>query len=402
MKVSPTQYGRRCRPLRILLVAPHPFYQERGTPIAVDLLLRVLSERGERVDLLTFHEGEERTYPGVVIHRTRPWLKVQGVPPGFSAKKLACDVTLFFRFLGLLRRERYDVVHAVEEAAMMAAVLCPLFSVPYIYDMDSLISRQIVDKYPRLAFLEGLLRVVEGMPMRFAHTVVPMCDALADAAAQYREHGICVLKDVSLAESLMGDAVGQPEDVRAELGLTGQMVMYIGNLEPYQGIDLLLESVSLAVRRIENLNLVVIGGSAAHIERYRARAAELGLRSHVHFLGTRPVAAIGDYMRQADVLVSPRTRGVNTPMKIYSYLDSGVAVLATALPTHTQVLSEAIAALVPAEPPAFAEALVELLSDSALRSRLTANAKRHVHREHSYESFRKAVDGIYDSVARAA
>jgi hypothetical protein len=50
--------------MNILLLAPHPFYQERGTPIAVDLLLRVLAERGEQVDVLTYHEGEDRAYPG--------------------------------------------------------------------------------------------------------------------------------------------------------------------------------------------------------------------------------------------------------------------------------------------------------------------------------------------------
>ena len=53
-------------------------------------------------------------------------------------------------------------------------------------------------------------------------------------------------------------------------------------------------------------------------------------------------------MAQADVLVSPRTKGANTPMKVYSYLDSGVAVLATRLPTHTQVMNDETALL--AEP----------------------------------------------------
>ena len=49
---------------------------------------------------------------------------------------------------------------------------------------------------------------------------------------------------------------------------------------------------------------------------------------------------------EADVLVSPRLKGLNTPMKIYSYLDSGTAVLATRLRTHTQVLDDRTAYLV--------------------------------------------------------
>ena len=59
--------------MKVLILAPHPFYQERGTPIAVDLLIRALSERGDDVDLLTFHEGVDHSYPGFHIFRIKPW-----------------------------------------------------------------------------------------------------------------------------------------------------------------------------------------------------------------------------------------------------------------------------------------------------------------------------------------
>ena len=41
--------------MRALVIAPQPFYEERGTLIAIDLLLRALSDRGDQVDLLTLH-----------------------------------------------------------------------------------------------------------------------------------------------------------------------------------------------------------------------------------------------------------------------------------------------------------------------------------------------------------
>ena len=75
--------------MNILLLAPHPFYQERGTPIAVDLLLRVLAERGEQVDVLTYHEGEDRAYPGpgaVRLFRIPPPPACRNIRPGFSLK----------------------------------------------------------------------------------------------------------------------------------------------------------------------------------------------------------------------------------------------------------------------------------------------------------------------------
>ena len=93
------------------------------------------------------------------------------------------------------------------------------------------------------------------------------------------------------------------------------------------------------------------------------------------------MSLLQDLLRQADVLVSPRLKGLNTPMKIYSYLDSGTAVLATRLPTHTQVLDDRTAYLVDPEPGPLGAGLAELLSDGALRRRLAAQAKEYVQEE---------------------
>ena len=133
--------------MRILILAPHPFYQPRGTPIAVDLLLRAWSERGDEVDVLTFHEGSDRVYEGIRIYRIKPLVTIQGVRPGFSGKKLLCDFHMFLKFVSLMRKEDYDLVHAVEESAFMALAVYPLASKPFVYDIDSSITTQIVNKY---------------------------------------------------------------------------------------------------------------------------------------------------------------------------------------------------------------------------------------------------------------
>ena len=102
--------------MKILLLAPQPFYEERGTPIAVDLLLKALSDRGESVDVLTYPIGEDRQYPGVTLHRLPKIPGIRKVKPGPSFPKIVCDVVMMFRAARMARRTRYDVVHAVEES----------------------------------------------------------------------------------------------------------------------------------------------------------------------------------------------------------------------------------------------------------------------------------------------
>ncbi|NOY83684.1 MAG: glycosyltransferase family 4 protein [Nitrospirae bacterium] len=379
--------------MKVLVVAPQPFYQERGTPIAVDLLLKTLSDRGDEVDLLTFHEGSDRSYPGLKIVRIKPWFPVRNIKPGFSLKKLICDAHLFAQFLHLMTIQKYDLVHALEEAAFMALLACPIRKVPYIYDMDSSMTTQLIDKMKPLKKIEGFLRLLEGLPMRSADIVMPMCDALAEEARFRGAKSVIVLKDVSLVG--YGTETDTVLHLKKELGADKKIVMYIGNLEFYQGMNLFLESVSLIYKDLPEMSVVIIGGADLDIEKYRHLSKKLGLEQVVHFYGKKPVADIAAYMRQADLLVSPRIQGVNTPMKVYSYLHSKTAVLASDLPTHTQVMTSKIAVLAKAEAPSFSDAMKRIICDDVRREELALEAYHYIEKEHSYEVFKQQVNKAY-------
>ena len=56
--------------MNILFLAPEPFFQERGTPIAIKLALQVLSKRkGTKVKVICYNEGTEENFEGVEIKR---------------------------------------------------------------------------------------------------------------------------------------------------------------------------------------------------------------------------------------------------------------------------------------------------------------------------------------------
>ncbi|HEX2906312.1 MAG TPA: glycosyltransferase family 4 protein [Phototrophicaceae bacterium] len=378
--------------MKILFLAPMPVYQERGSPIAVKLLLEVLSQRGCEVDALVFHEGEDFQLKDLTLYRTPALPFVRNIRPGFSLKKLVCDVFLFFIALRLILTRRYQFIYAVEESAFMALIFKAIFRIPYIYDMDSSLAQQMVEKYVFLRLAAPVLSFFEGLAVNHAAAVVPVCDALADVSAQYHPQKTVVLYDVPQL-----DKGGKTtENLRQQLGITGVLAMYVGNLETYQGLDLLLASFALAQTRINNLSLVVIGGAPEHIERYQQQTTALNLQPQVHFIGPRPVDQLSAYLEQADILVSPRIKGINTPMKVYSYLASGKPVLATDLRTHTQILDRQVAVLAAPEAPAFAEALVQLASDAPLRQQLGANGQRLIAEKHNYAAFLAAVNGLLD------
>jgi hypothetical protein len=92
---------------RILLVTPQPFYEDRGTPIAVADTCRALGELGYAVDLLAFPIGEDLSIPGVTIHRCPNPFRVRSVPIGFSAGKCMLDAMLLRSFEYLMSTREY-------------------------------------------------------------------------------------------------------------------------------------------------------------------------------------------------------------------------------------------------------------------------------------------------------
>jgi glycosyltransferase involved in cell wall biosynthesis len=374
-------------PLRILVLAPQPFFVQRGTPIAVRMLLQSLSQAGHACDAIVLAGGEDVELPGVrVIRVPAP----RGLGPGFSAGKLLADALMVPAVAWRLLRHRYDMIVAVEEAAFMALALKPVFGVPYIYDIDSSIPEQIRDRFALPAWLDRALVAAERRAVRGSVGAIPCCRALGEMVRGYDAAlPVQTLEDVSLVDAAAG---GRPEDCRFD----EPVVMYVGNLERYQGVDLLIEGFARSRAQGAAARLVVIGGTPAAIAAHRDIARAAGVEDAVTFAGPRPVSEIGRYMEAATIVVSPRVQGRNTPMKIYSYLDSGRPLLATRLPTHTQVLDDAIAMLVEPTPEAMGQGIAALLADPGLRARLADAAAARVAAEFSPEAYRRKLLGFLE------
>ena len=384
------------RVLSILVIAPQPFFQNRGTPIAVRLLVEELARLGHKVHLLVFHEGEEVELAGVQVHRIRALPGIKNIPPSLSWKKLVCDVFLFAKAARLLRQQRFDVVHAVEESAFMAMVLHKIFGVPYIYDMDSSLAMQVADKFALLKPVRPLLDFCERLAVRRSAGVVAVCKSLEDIAIGYAPDKLVVrLEDISL----LGDGDSSDEMLRERYGISGPIMLYVGNLEGYQGIDLLLTSFRLARDQGCRGNLVIIGGTAATIAHYRQKAEDLEIAEGTFFVGPRPVNLLGHFLAQADILLSPRIQGNNTPMKLYSYLDSGKVVLATDLPTHTQVLTEDFACLVNPARESMAAGMARLLADPVLCRELGEKGRKVARDNYSITAFRRKLRSFYGTIS---
>ena len=381
--------------MNILLIAPQPFFQNRGTPIAVKMLAQVLAEYGHTIHLLTYHEGDNVFIKNVIIHRipALPWIR--DIRPGFSFKKVICDIFVFFAAIRLINTYTIDIIHAIEESVFFAMIFRYLYGKEYIYDMDSSMSDQLIEKYPHLSLLNTVFEFFESQAVKHSLGVIPVCKSLETKARQYSPFkNLLRLEDVSMLDKRVNFPISLKEMIKVD----GKIIMYVGNLESYQGINLLLNGFSIACERNSKIHLVIIGGAKEDLIKYRSFSKELKIENRIHFLGPRPIEHLHYYLSNADVLVSPRLKGNNTPMKIYSYLDSGRPVIATDLETHTQVLNDTISILVPPEPTKLADAILSVIENNEFAQEIVSNANHFIQANHTIEAFAAKLNFFYKKI----
>lgn len=383
--------------MKILFLAPQPFFRVRGTPINIRSLVTALGEAGHEVDLVCYPYGEDVHIPGVRIHRVRrlPWVKDVKVGP--SLAKIPLDLLIFFKAWNLLSRNRYDVIHAVEESAFMALWLKRRFRCHFIYDMDSHISDQLrytgfLSSGPVLA----LVRRMEKSACRGADLVITVCPSLTETVTRIApEARVVQIEDAPLQASFHEDGEGAKR-LRSQLGIGNRpAVVYTGNLESYQGVALLVRAARKVVEKIPEVCFVIVGGEPYQVSSLVQLTKQLQLEDNVIFTGKRPLEEMPAFMTLATLLVSPRVSGENTALKLYTYMQSGRPIVATRLPTHTQVLDDTCAVLVAPDPSMLAEGILQVLRDPLHARTLAREATARVAARYSLASFKYKVRQAY-------
>jgi glycosyltransferase involved in cell wall biosynthesis len=376
--------------VRILMIAPEPFFEPRGTPFSEFHRIRALTALGHQVDLVTYPFGQNVSMPGLRVFRSlRPPL-VDHVKIGPSLAKIPLDALLVLTAIRRAFAGRYDVVHSHEEGGLIGAVLAALMRVPHLYDMHSSLPQQLSNfAFSRSRVIRYVFLAIERFMIRRSKVVIVICPSLEETVKAVDPQARTVLIENAPGSGEDVPTARQAAEVRRSLGVavSTPLVLYTGTFEAYQGLDMLFDAMATVRQARPDARLVLAGGRAEQVTRAREHAGAAGIADVTIFAGERPASEIPGYLLAADLLVSPRSRGTNTPLKIYQYLRSGKAIVATRLLTHTQVLSDDTAILTDATPAGFAAGILAGLSDHERAARVGRQARELAETKYSYDAY---------------
>jgi len=388
---------RKPQKFTVLMIAPEPFFQPRGTPFSEYYRIKALTELGIQVDLLAYPIGENRQIPGLAIYRSFRPPGVRNVPVGPSLTKVYLDFFLFFKALWMLLTGKYDFIHTHEEGCFIGILARKIWRIPHLYDMHSSLPEQFTNfEYTKSRFIVRAFAWLEHLTLKNADIIITICPHLSDVVKAVVPKKTPYLVENTFTEEEQGPCPeAEAQALRNDFGIGDvPMILYAGTFEAYQGLDILVEAAAGVLKEKPEVHFVLVGGNPDQVEEIRRLVREHKISDSVHLTGNLPPDRIPCFIAACTALVSVRKQGVNTPLKIYSYMKSGKPIVATRHMTHTQVLDDSTAFLTGLDAPSFAEGILTVLNSPDETEKRTRKAREVAEAHYSNAAYREKMETI--------
>ena len=384
--------------MRVLMLAPTPFFGDRGCHVRILEEVRGLRPLGVEVLVATYHVG--RDVPEVPVVRTPslPW--VRRLPVGFSIHKPYLDLLLLVTAARAARTFRPDVLHGhLHEGAALATLLGRRLGRPAVADLQGSLTGELIDHHalPASGPLPRLSRAIERAIVRGPSRVLA---SSASFARELCERWAAGDRVVPLPDGVDPDVFrpGLPaDDLRDALGLTGKrIVVYLGVLTAYQGVDDLLAAWPAVVAALPDAHLLLMG--YPNESRYRARVAAAGLGVSVTVTGRIDYAQAPRYLALGEVAISPKRSATEANGKLLNYMASGLATIAYDGPVSREILGEAGVFVPLGDRGALGTACAGLLADAGERKWRGQALRERAVGEFGWPALAGRLAGVYRDV----
>ncbi|NJK79562.1 MAG: glycosyltransferase family 4 protein [Chloroflexaceae bacterium] len=402
-------------PQRILMIAPTSFFSDYGCHVRILEEILVLQQRGHKIVLATYHNGDD--LPGIDIRRSWdvPWIKRAMV--GSSRHKLYLDIALSWRGLRVALATRPTIIHAhLHEGALIGAVLKRMLRVPLVFDYQGSMTSEMLD-HGFLKPSNPLYKPLHWLEQQINQQADAVVTSTFNAAALLRQQQTVDRDRIHTVPDRVNTNRFRPFDpqqddpaaweaqrreLRAQLGIPEgrRIVAYLGLLAPYQGTNMLIQAAQQVVARLPDVHFLIMGYPDP--ASYRAYAESLGIGDHVSLPGRIYYRDAHAYLRLGDVAVAPKMSATEGSGKISNYMAMGLPVVAFDTPVSREMMGGAGLYARLGDADDLAARIIEVLDDPARAANLAAAGRARALSEFAWEQAAIEIEAIYARVLAPA
>ena len=387
--------------MKIVMIAPTPFFADRGCHTRIYGEIRGLQQLGHRVILVTYGLGRDMPGAETVRCPNFPWYRK--LTAGHSVWKILLLPLIARTARKTIRKEKPDVVHAHLHEGALAARWCRFFHRKplYVFDCQGSLSGELAG---HKAVKQGgtffrFIRLIERKIDSF-FPVITQSEQLTEQLKSFGVPGekICNAMDAADTELYRP---AEPDRALAEklgIDLSKPRVLYMGLLSEYQGTSLMIRAFALAAERIPDLQFIIIG--YPNEEKTRRELAEAGIPERTVLVGKIPYEETARYLSLSEVGAAPKISPAEGDGKLYNYMAMGMAAVCFDRSVSREILGDAglYAPLGDAE--AFGEQLVRLLRNPEERRSLGRKAAERAE-QFSIRRQAEKIDAFYRELTHA-
>ena len=387
--------------MKILMIAPTPFFADRGCHVRIYEEIKALQDLGHEIVLCTYGIG--RDVPNVNIVRTyNPfWYKKLSAGPSYT--KILLLFALLFTTIKTAWSFRPDLFHCFLHEGALIGRLCRLifWRMPMVFDCQGSLTSELLQHgfFPKLSLRHKFFRFIEGIIVHWFPVVV----SSGNLVNELTEMGVAKNRIVFVGDGVDTDVFNGGEfdfELANELGIVPDKprVLYVGLLEKYQGTDVMLEAFSHVVEKHPDTQFIIIG--YPNEDEYVTRARELGIGSNCKFLGRIDYNQLPRYLTLAKIAVAPKISKTEGDGKLYNYMAASMAIVAFDREVSRQILADTAMFATFNDARSLAEKLSQLITCKEDCEKLGQAARERAIKELSWQAVSNRIEDLYERLMK--
>ena len=386
------------------MIAPIPFFEDRGAPIRVYEEAKSLTILGNVVDIICYHLG--RDVPEInKIHRiiNIPWYKKTTAGPSYH--KIYLDILLFFKVLNVLKSKNFDILHAhLHEGSAIAQFINILHKTkkPMLFDAQGSLTGEMMS-HGYLKKNSSSLKLWEYIEKKIYNgsgyiiASSPYLVEIIKEKFQIPPDKIKLIFD-GVDTELFNPNKYKKEKILTKYGLMNrQIVLYTGLFNKYQGTNFLIEKVIPKVVKENPKAIFILIGYPK--EEYVKLAKNIGVYNNILFTGKIKYHDIPPFLAAADVAVSPKfIKSGEANLKMFTYMAMGLPTVSFDYKYNKLILQSTGLITKPGDSTEYAEAILKLLDNNKKRKRMGKKARFIAEKKYSWLSVAQNIKEIYDQL----